>query len=549
MKLVVPARGAPPATHRSQRARIAIWERPQRARRTPARRWPRCVRCRPTHRLAREAAFLVVGLDAAARPLSGAFDALTELNRAAARWLAAEQPRHRAAAPACRARRASRRVVLHGCDRRRRRRFRSVLQSRLRLLARARSAERHSVAARSRPAAIRPTMPRTTCWAWRCRRVRQRRRRRAREGAGQAAVVGLRRVGGEAAGGRTGAERSRADQDRVDRPGHSSRGDRASSPAGNATSRSSRRFTSTPAAARIRPNATMKRSRRCGAPSISRRTTPRRTCSSAASICGAAGHQEAIDEFKISIWSHDTVAARLALAEAYIQTQNVAGGAQRAPGRAEPRAHESRRTRHARHACRRNRSERALRGNGFSRGNSRESTVRARMPAILMSDEGVHEIQLNGKQLVFMFMAATVVAVVIFLCGVMVGRGVRAPRATELADAAIETPLDPTAAVSAGAASTVGPTPRQPDSDARDADLSRPRLGTRPRQPPETLKEPVRSRASRPRPQGDGSEPTAGRTGGEAPRDARPRRQSRGADAEASVGRAAGNGSWCRSPR
>ena len=46
-----------------------------------------------------------------------------------------------------------------------------------------------------------------------------------------------------------------------------------------------------------------------------------------------------------------------------------------------------------------------------------------------MSDEGFHEIQLNGKQLVFLFMAATVVSVVIFLCGVMVGRGVRAERA------------------------------------------------------------------------------------------------------------------------
>ena len=40
-------------------------------------------------------------------------------------------------------------------------------------------------------------------------------------------------------------------------------------------------------------------------------------------------------------------------------------------------------------------------------------------------DEGFHEIQLNGKQLVFLFMAATVVSVVIFLCGVLVGRGVR----------------------------------------------------------------------------------------------------------------------------
>jgi rare lipoprotein A len=41
-----------------------------------------------------------------------------------------------------------------------------------------------------------------------------------------------------------------------------------------------------------------------------------------------------------------------------------------------------------------------------------------------MADEEVQEIQLKGKQLVFLFMAATVVAVVIFLCGVMVGRGV-----------------------------------------------------------------------------------------------------------------------------
>ena len=48
-------------------------------------------------------------------------------------------------------------------------------------------------------------------------------------------------------------------------------------------------------------------------------------------------------------------------------------------------------------------------------------------------DDGFHEIQLNGKQLVFLFMAATVVSVVIFLCGVLVGRGVRAERATEAA--------------------------------------------------------------------------------------------------------------------
>jgi cell division septation protein DedD len=40
------------------------------------------------------------------------------------------------------------------------------------------------------------------------------------------------------------------------------------------------------------------------------------------------------------------------------------------------------------------------------------------------SDDG-REIHLSGKQLVFLFMAVTVVSVVIFLCGVLVGRGVQ----------------------------------------------------------------------------------------------------------------------------
>lgn len=56
-----------------------------------------------------------------------------------------------------------------------------------------------------------------------------------------------------------------------------------------------------------------------------------------------------------------------------------------------------------------------------------------------MSDEGFHEIQLNGKQLVFLFITVTVVSVVIFLCGVLVGRGVRAERA----DAAVESAVAP----------------------------------------------------------------------------------------------------------
>jgi cell division septation protein DedD len=46
-------------------------------------------------------------------------------------------------------------------------------------------------------------------------------------------------------------------------------------------------------------------------------------------------------------------------------------------------------------------------------------------------DDGFHEIQLSGKQLVFLFIVTTTVIVVVFLCGVKVGRGVRAVQADE----------------------------------------------------------------------------------------------------------------------
>lgn len=47
-----------------------------------------------------------------------------------------------------------------------------------------------------------------------------------------------------------------------------------------------------------------------------------------------------------------------------------------------------------------------------------------------MTDEGFQEIQLTGKQVVFLFMATTVIAAGIFLAGVLVGRGVQAEKAT-----------------------------------------------------------------------------------------------------------------------
>jgi DedD protein len=79
-----------------------------------------------------------------------------------------------------------------------------------------------------------------------------------------------------------------------------------------------------------------------------------------------------------------------------------------------------------------------------------------------IQDDGFHEIQLNGKQLVFLFMALTVVSVVIFLCGVLVGRGVRAERAaTEVAAAG---PAED-APVPAPAAQPPAPAPAPAGSD------------------------------------------------------------------------------------
>jgi cell division protein FtsN len=70
-----------------------------------------------------------------------------------------------------------------------------------------------------------------------------------------------------------------------------------------------------------------------------------------------------------------------------------------------------------------------------------------------MTDEGLHEVQLNGKQLVFLFMVGTVFMVVVFLSGVMVGRGLRAPAGLNLATASAAA-IDPTASVQADPAAS-----------------------------------------------------------------------------------------------
>jgi len=78
-------------------------------------------------------------------------------------------------------------------------------------------------------------------------------------------------------------------------------------------------------------------------------------------------------------------------------------------------------------------------------------------------DDGFHEIQLSGKQLVFLFMATTIVAVVIFLCGVQVGRGVRTERVAETSEAsAVTAPPPVTAAPPSTSAAAATPAAEPP---------------------------------------------------------------------------------------
>lgn len=116
------------------------------------------------------------------------------------------------------------------------------------------------------------------------------------------------------------------------------------------------------------------------------------------------------------------------------------------------------------------------------------------------TDETVREIQLSGKQLVFLFMAVTVVSVVIFLCGVLVGRGVQA-RSTVIGSAVAEADIDPTAPAAVPMASA-GPTKlspleyqdRLPASGASPETLN-PRATPTPAAPPAALPAPAASAA------------------------------------------------------
>jgi cell division septation protein DedD len=105
-------------------------------------------------------------------------------------------------------------------------------------------------------------------------------------------------------------------------------------------------------------------------------------------------------------------------------------------------------------------------------------------------DDGFHEIQLNGKQLVFLFMAATVVSVVIFLCGVLVGRGVRVERSVVVENTTVAEPpgADPAPPSGASAPAAAAADPRNAAPPTATEDLSYFNRLERSNQPIEELK-------------------------------------------------------------
>lgn len=104
------------------------------------------------------------------------------------------------------------------------------------------------------------------------------------------------------------------------------------------------------------------------------------------------------------------------------------------------------------------------------------------------AEDGFHEIQLSGKQLVALFLVVTTVIVVVFLCGVRVGRGARDAQLDEpdqVATASTPTPVpQPTA--------TTGPPATEPPAPAAESSekLTYPKVLSGDDKASDTLKKP-----------------------------------------------------------
>jgi cell division septation protein DedD len=108
------------------------------------------------------------------------------------------------------------------------------------------------------------------------------------------------------------------------------------------------------------------------------------------------------------------------------------------------------------------------------------------------TDDGFHEIQLSGKQLVALFLVTTTVIVIVFLCGVKVGRGARDAQIDEPDSAPAAATLTPPPVQTAAPPATEVPAPA---ADVQD-DLSYHRALQGEGTPQETLKRQAEPKAA-----------------------------------------------------
>ena len=144
------------------------------------------------------------------------------------------------------------------------------------------------------------------------------------------------------------------------------------------------------------------------------------------------------------------------------------------------------------------------------------------------ADDGFHEIQLSGKQLVFLFIVTTTVIVVVFLCGVKVGRGARAAQGEEPGPAVAATTAtpNPQPVPDAGPPAAEPPAPAAETPDALsyherlkgaappEEALKKPKADAPPQPKPETPKQAAPAPAPRPAPSAQSAGvPVTGRPG------------------------------------
>jgi cell division septation protein DedD len=118
------------------------------------------------------------------------------------------------------------------------------------------------------------------------------------------------------------------------------------------------------------------------------------------------------------------------------------------------------------------------------------------------TDDGFHEIQLSGKQLVALFMMGTTVLVMTFLCGVWVGRGVPNDRAAGGDGSEGMASAPPPAATPSQPVASSGPPAAEPPAPAAEPDdeLSYAKRLQADSAPAEKLKPPAGTPAAPPKP-------------------------------------------------